>query len=146
MRNYSLYLIEDEFACHYYGRERMFYELFKDYEQSHGQLRSILHMQIDYITKKIPAIKLHQLIHQQLVKNRGFRIEQNSYLIEKKGNASVAKLAVYDRLVTVESYGSFDSETIFFEVLRKCEHSFLAVDTSQNRYGWLKPIKERNFV
>lgn len=146
MRNYQLYLIEDVFARHYFGREQMFFQLFKEYETSDGELREILARQIHFITKPIPTLRLHQIIHQQLNKLDGYHNKQGTYYVEKNGIVSVAKLNINDRMLTVESYGGYDAETIFFEVLRKCEHSFLAIDLLRHHYGWLKPIKERKFV
>ena len=146
MRTYKLYLIEDEFASHYFGKERMFYQLFKEFEQSKGQLKAIIDKQINYITKPIPALKLHQLLHQKLMKNKDFHIEAGSYFIEKSNKQSAAKLEIFDRYLVLESGGSYDAETIFFEVIRKCENAFLAVDLDKKLYGWLKPIKERKFV
>ena len=34
MRRYDLYIIDDQFINYYYGRERIFYNLFKDYEKA----------------------------------------------------------------------------------------------------------------
>ena len=36
MRTYQIYLIEDEFAHHYFGRERLFFNLFLEYIQTTG--------------------------------------------------------------------------------------------------------------
>ncbi|PLR94822.1 sporulation inhibitor of replication protein SirA [Bacillus sp. T33-2] len=146
MRSYQLYLIEDEFASHYFGRERMFYQLFKEYSKSSGELRAIILKQINFITKPIPVLRVHQLLHQQLSGRNDFRADQGSYYIEQSKSTDRATLRVYDRSLLVESDGSVDTETIFFEVLRKCETSFLAIDLESKRYGWLKPIKERKFV
>lgn len=145
MRAYQLYLIEDEFASHYFGRERMFFQLFKEYEQSSGEMKSILSKQIEFVTKPIPGLKLHQYIHQQLQKKKGFLTEKSAYYIEM-GKRSRAKLEVFDRCLVLEAAGSYEAETVFFEVLRKSESSFLAVDLKHHCYGWLKPIKERKFV
>ena len=42
--------------------------------------------------------------------------------------------------------GIKQSSTVFFEVLRKVSPCFLAMDFNMKRYGWLNPVKERNFV
>lgn len=146
MRVYQLYLIEDEFANHYFGRERMFFELFLESKQSFGELKMIVNRQIQYITKPIPALRIHQMIHQQLSKLKGYCVGNGSYLVELAGKTSNAKLVIEDGFVLVEADGSYEAEAIFFEVLRKCESSFLAIDIEHHRYGWLKPIKERKFV
>jgi hypothetical protein len=146
MRVYQLYLIEDEFANHYFGRERMFFDLFLESETAVGELNIVLQRQIQYITKPIPALRLHQMIHQQLSKLRGYLAQNGSYFVELAGKTSNARLTIEDKFLTVAADGSYEAEAIFFEVLRKCETSFLAIDMENHRYGWLKPIKERKFV
>ena len=146
MRTYKLYLIEDEFASHYFGREKMFFELFQEKYHFEGELKTIIEKQIDYITKPIPSLQIHKLIHQRLGKNKDFSIKRGIYYIEKMGSVNFAQLQVFERFILVQAKGSYDSETIFFEVLRKCETSFLAIDFNNQRFGWLKPIKERKFV
>jgi hypothetical protein len=146
VRVYQLYLIEDEFANHYFGRERMFFELFLENKFSFGELSTIIKKQIQYITKPIPSLRIHQMIHQQLSKMKGFSAEGGTYKVELAGKTSNAKLNIEDGYVFVIADGSYEAEAIFFEVLRKCEQSFLAIDIEHHRYGWLKPIKERKFV
>ncbi|MDZ5473373.1 sporulation inhibitor of replication protein SirA [Bacillus sp. 31A1R] len=145
MRTYQLYLIEDEFASHYFGRERMFFDLFREYSHSFGEMSRILAKQINYITKPVPTLRLHQYIHQQLQRRRDFRTEKGAYYIYN-GKISSAKLEVFDKYIIIEAEGNYDAETIFFEILRKMESSFLAIDLDHHRYGWLKPIKERKFI
>jgi len=146
VRKYQLYLIEDEFATHYFGRERLFFQLFQEYQKANGELKFITQKQVSYITKKVEVLKIHQLIQKQLGKIKGFKAEQGAYSIELSGKLSTAKLEVFQDLITIDAQGSYEAETAFFEVLRKCESSFLALDLEHQRYGWLKPIKERKFV
>lgn len=146
VRNYQLYLIEDEFAAHYFGREQMFFQLFQEHVASDGELKEITKKQIHYITKHLQTLKIHQLIQKRLGLVKGFKDEQGTYTIELSGKLSTAKLEVQKNRVLVEAMGNYDAETIFFEVLRKCESSFLAIDLEHQRFGWLKPIKERKFV
>jgi hypothetical protein len=146
VRKYQLYLIEDEFATHYFGRERLFFQLFKEHQKANGELKFITQKQISYITKKVEVLKIHQLIQKQLGKIKGFKAENGAYSIELSGKLSTAKLEVFQDLITIDAQGSYEAETAFFEVLRKCESSFLALDLEHQRYGWLKPIKERKFI
>ncbi|WP_066369798.1 sporulation inhibitor of replication protein SirA [Neobacillus fumarioli] len=146
MRKYQLYLIEDEFAAHFFGRERLFYKLFKEHEDAKGELKFIIDKQITYITKKLEVLKIHKLIQQQLGKTKGFKADHGAYVIELNGKLSTAKLNIFQEMITVEAHGSYDAETAFFEVLRKSEASFLAIDLEHKRCGWLKPIKERKYV
>ncbi|MGG3466759.1 sporulation inhibitor of replication protein SirA [Neobacillus pocheonensis] len=146
MRKYQLYLIEDEFAAHYFGRERLFFQLFKEHQNAYGEFKFITKKQIDYISKKVEVLKIHNLIQKQLGRTKGFRADHGAYYIELSGKLSTAKLEVYQDLITVEAQGSYEAETAFFEVLRKCESSFLAIDLEHQRFGWLKPIKERKLI
>jgi hypothetical protein len=146
VRKYQLYLIEDEFATHYFGRERLFFQLFHEHQKANGELKFITQKQISYITKKVEVLKIHQLIQKQLGKIKGFKAEHGAYSIELSGKLSTAKLEVFQDLITIDAQGSYEAETAFFEVLRKCESSFLALDLKHQRYGWLKPIKERKFI
>lgn len=145
MRAYQLYLIEEEFASHYFGRERMFFQLFQEFEHSSGELKKIIAKQIHFITKPIPSLKLHQHINQQFDRKKDFQVKSGAYYI-KIGKRSSAKLELFDQCLVLEASGNYDAETAFFEVLRKNEASFLAIDMKHHRYGWLKPIKERKFV
>lgn len=145
MRFYQLYLIEEEFASHYFGRERMFFQLFQEFEYAAGAMKSILARQIQFITKPIPGLKLHQYINQQMYRNKDFLAQKGIYYLEM-GKRSSAKLEINDRCIILKASGNYDAETIFFEILRKSESSFLAIDIDHHRYGWLKPIKERKLV
>ncbi|MFL6555146.1 MAG: sporulation inhibitor of replication protein SirA [Bacillus sp. (in: firmicutes)] len=146
MRKYQLYLIEDEFATHYFGRERLFFQLFHENHKANGEFKFITQKQISYITKKVEVLKVHQLIQKQLGKIKGFKAENGAYSIELSGKLSTAKLEVFQDLITIDAQGSYEAETAFFEVLRRCESSFMALDLDHQRYGWLKPIKERKFI
>ncbi|NRD79063.1 sporulation inhibitor of replication protein SirA [Bacillus sp. BRMEA1] len=146
MRRYQLYLIEDEFAAHFFGRERLFYKLFREHEHAYGELKFITDKQIAYITKQIEVLKMHKLIQKQLGKMKGFKADRGAYLLKLSGKLSTAKLEIFQEFIIVESEGSYEAETVFFEVLRKSEASFLAMDLEHQRYGWLKPIKERKYV
>lgn len=146
MRSYQLYLIEDEFASHYFGKERMFYQLFKEYNEANGAFKTIISNQVEYVTKPIPVLRIHQLLHHQLSRVSGFDLVDGVYGFENKASTSKASLTVHDRWIDLTSQGHVDAETVFFEILRKCETSFLAIDLDSNKYGWLKPIKERKYV
>ncbi|WP_394231863.1 sporulation inhibitor of replication protein SirA [Niallia oryzisoli] len=145
MRTYQLYLIDDEFASHYFGKERMVYQLFKDYKEAVGEYKKILEKQIDFILKPIQEIKIHQFISQYLQKNKDFYTNNGLYYLEI-GKRSTAKLEIHERCLMLKANGNYEAETIFFEVLRKTESSFIAIDLEHQRCGWLKPIKERKFV
>jgi hypothetical protein len=145
MRTYQLYLIEKEFASHYFGKEKLFFQLFHELDNANGGYRMILQKQIDFITKPIPILKIHQFIKQSLQKNKIVYTKKGTYYLEL-GNNSHAELDIQEKRLILNSSGHYEAETAFFEVLRKAEASFLAIDLENQHCGWLKPIKERKFV
>ncbi|MBA9029251.1 MULTISPECIES: sporulation inhibitor of replication protein SirA [Bacillaceae] len=144
MRSYQIYLIEDEFARHYFGREKIFFNLFLEYIQSSNWHKDILQKQIEYITKKIPASNIHYSFEQSLQRKQGYLSQNGVYYLKVKSN-SKATVYIHDQSIILKAEGDFDAETTFFECIRKCEASFLAIDFENKRYGWLKPIKERKY-
>lgn len=146
VRNYQLYLIEDDVAAHYFGREQLLYRLFQEHERSKGRLKQIIQNQIAYITKPLQVLRIHQMIQKQLGLNKGFKGEHGTFFLELNGKVSMAYLKVGENSIWIKASGNYEAETAFFEVLRKGEASFLAIDLDHHRYGWLKPIKERKFV
>ncbi|MFC0271442.1 sporulation inhibitor of replication protein SirA [Metabacillus herbersteinensis] len=148
VRHYCIYLIEEEFASHYFGRESKMYHLFQDYQWTRSQTKhfNLIQKQVSYITKPIPTLFIHQLIATHLAKRTDYQQTHEIHKIELKANRGSATLIVKDRHLELTSNGSYEAETIFFEVLRKFDPCFLAMDFLAERYGWLNPIKERNFV
>lgn len=146
MRTYQIYLIEDEFAHHFFGRERLFFNLFLEYIQTTGTLRGILQKQIEYVTKTIPKQQVEKVIKQQMKKKNNFLFQNGEYYIENSNGINRATLLINDHVLVVKAEGNYVAETVFFECIRKCGTSFLAIDFDHERFGWLKPIKERNFV
>ena len=145
LRTYQIYFIEDEFAQHFIGRERLFFNLFLDYIQTTDPLKSILQKQIEYVTKPIPKQKLESMVVQKLKRKSNFHSQDGVYYLDYYGG-SQADLLIQDHALIVKAEGNYVAETAFFECIRKCGSSFLAVDFEHERFGWLKPIKERKFV
>jgi hypothetical protein len=146
MRRYHIYLIEEEFASHYFGREAKIFELFWEYENAINEQKVQLRKQIDYVTRPIPTLHIHQYIDSLLRKRSDYQNERNIHCLMINSNRSEARMVVHDRYLLLESSGNYEAETNFFEVLRKYDPCFLAMDFALNRYGWLNPIKERKFV
>jgi len=147
MRKYYLYLIKGNIASDYMGKERMFYKLFSEHTKTDDALlKSETAKQIDYITFPISVWKLQKLLFSDLQNNKSFKQrDSHTYYIEN-GNLSSAQLILTKQYIIIEAEGYYDAESIFFEILRKNEPSFLAIDVENARFGWLKPIKERNLI
>lgn len=146
MRKYSIYLIEEEFASHYFGRESIVYNLFLDFTRTTLGNKSQISKQIEFITCPIQTLTLHQVIEKSLQGNDHYRHLHNTHYLQFKNPDSSAKIKILDRCMMIEATGSYEAETYFFEILRKYNPFFLAMEFNLNRYGWLKPIKERKFV
>ncbi|MCM3364869.1 sporulation inhibitor of replication protein SirA [Niallia sp. MER TA 168] len=146
MRRYQLYLIKEKVAIHYNGRERLFYNLFSDHTKTDDeQLKRILQKQVDFITLPISKWMMENQLYADLQQNKSFQLKDGVFYIDN-GNLSKASLTVEENYLSIEADGYYDAESIFFEIIRKHEPSFLAIDVENGRFGWLKPIKERNFV
>ena len=142
MRNYQIYLIEDEFAAHYYGREKLFFNLFFEYMHANGELKDILRKQINYVTKPLPSIRLSEA----LLKSMGSQTKEGMFFTKSKAGDGKAALAIRKDHLLLKADGDYEAETAFFECIRKCGGGYLALDFQNQKYGWLKPIKERKFV
>ena len=147
MRTYNIYIIENEFALHYYGREYMFFNLFSDYEKSDGEVKKILRRQINFVTRKVPGQLFNLFMDRQLKENPDCYLDNGVYYIRKKTSGhSEASLAYRNHSLILHADGTYECETIFFEWLRQWNPYFLALDTTQDRCAWLRPIKQRLYV
>lgn len=100
---------------------------------------------MDFITLPISRWMIENQLYSALQRNKSFQYKDGTFYIEN-GNLSSATLTIKDNSLFIEAKGYYDAESIFFEIIRKYEPSFLAIDVENGRFGWLKPIKERNFV
>lgn len=141
MRRYVVYLLQDDVAKNYFGKEKMLYQLFYEAENKISPYHSVVKKQIQYITRKIPVKKLHQAFMSELKDALTSFEAEKIYEVQLKESASRAILLVNPNYLSIYSYGSIDAETSFFEVLRKLETCFLAVDFKNYNYGWLTPRK-----
>ena len=147
MRKYYLYLIKEDIAADYHGKERMFYKLFSEHTKTDDSLLKVeTEKQIDFITLPISVWKIQKLLFNDLQKNKSFKQRDNHTYYIENGNLSSAQLSLTSKYIIIEAEGYYDAESIFFEILRKNEPSFLAIDIENARFGWLKPIKERNLI
>lgn len=144
-RHYYTYLIEEEFASHYFGKESVMFKLFYDYhwtspEEKKSQLAA---KQIEYITKPIPVSHIHKRLKMNLSREDYTQVDCIYRALVPEGSAS---FIMKDQYIEILANGKFDAETVFFEILRKVSPCFLAMDFGMERYGWLNPVKERNFI
>jgi hypothetical protein len=138
--------MEEDVARQYYGQESKLFFLFLEHEKAIGSQKEILRRQIEFITKPIPALLLQQKLKQDLVKIDGYRKKKNTHMIEFIERDSKAELVIGSDALYLTAEGSFEVESMFFEILRKCEPAFFAFTIEDHRYGWLKPLKQEDFL
>ncbi|WP_377911591.1 sporulation inhibitor of replication protein SirA [Bacillus songklensis] len=142
MRKYDIYLIEDEFAIHYFQKEDIMYQLFLEYKTSGKDHDIYVKKQIEYITKKIPILQLQLMIENKLGHSHGL-ISFSSGEYGFKTENGLARLLLKHEYIYMEAEGTVEAEAGFFEVLRKISPCFLAMNFENHVYGWLNPVKQR---
>ncbi|WP_017753851.1 sporulation inhibitor of replication protein SirA [Calidifontibacillus oryziterrae] len=147
MRNYQIYLLREDVAYDYFGKERLIYNLFveKLHAKSREQL-NLIEKQINYITKPLSVIEINRFIEKNFKEISYEHNLQFLYKVETNKVYSTARLGLKNRYILLEADGTFDAETTFFEVLRKYNSCFLAMDFENNHFGWLNPIKQKRYV
>lgn len=148
MRHCELYIFEESVARHYYGQETKLFDLFLEYERATGSKKELLRKQIEYITKPIPALLLQQKLKKAFSNKAEYKHKKNTHLIELSNRDSRAELVIASDTLYITSEGerSFEVETMFFEVLRKCDPTFFAISVEEHRYGWLRPFRHDVFL
>lgn len=146
MRRYVIYLLENDVAKNYIGKEKMLFQLFYEAENKVSPYQSVVKKQIHYITKEIPLHELHQIFMMELHDVLKSYEREKSYEIQLDKKMSRAILLIHRNQISIYAYGTLESETIFFEALRKMDSSFLAIDFKNYNYGWLNPTKYMEFV
>jgi hypothetical protein len=146
VRKYKIYLLENDIASLYFGKESKLYHLFLEYERATEMKRSVIQKQIHYISKPIPSLHIRKLLNNTLNSRTDYRTEREGHVLKIVSPPSQARLVINESHILLQAEGSFEAETIFFEVLRKYDPCFLAMDFQLDRYGWLNPIKQRKFV
>ncbi|NSL51093.1 sporulation inhibitor of replication protein SirA [Calidifontibacillus erzurumensis] len=149
MRNYFIYLLKDDVAYEYFGKEFLIFNLFLEQIQEQNPARSeLLSKQIDYITNPISVIEINRYIEKNMQIQATYKEKGTEFIYKPQASKSfsLAKLEVYDRYMRIMSEGSYDAETHFFEVLRKYNPCFLAMDFDNKHFGWLNPIKQERYI
>ncbi len=146
MRRYVIYLMEQDVAKNYFGKEEMLYQLFFEAENIVSPYHSIIKKQIHYVTKELPLTDLHQTLLAELGHEVQSYEAKKSYEIHLEEYGSKAVLVLNRNYLSLYSYGATEAETVIFEILRKVESSFLALDFKNSNYGWLNPIKKAELV
>ncbi|WP_088105198.1 sporulation inhibitor of replication protein SirA [Halalkalibacter urbisdiaboli] len=142
MRHYDLYLLEEEIARHYFGQESKLFHLFLERSKATIEQRLIIDKQVAYISKPLPSLLLQQKLKHALKFVANYQMKKQTHYVELHHPESCAELIIYENKLSLTSEGSLEAETLFFEVLRKIDPCFFAVNLEGYRFGWLNPIKQ----
>ncbi|MBU9722642.1 MULTISPECIES: sporulation inhibitor of replication protein SirA [Bacillaceae] len=146
MREYEIYVIREEIANTYYGLETKLYQLFKENRAAQGNLKEITDKQIQFIIGAINYDQLQVYLNKELEHKEAYSFTNNKHYIIMDEENSQAGLYIHEDYITLYSEGGYDAEACFFEALRRFHPYFLAMEFSQGRYGWLKPLKSLDVV
>ena len=145
MREYNVYLMNEEVAREYFGQESKLFQLFLEEMRCNEKNKEIVQKQISYITQPIPALRLQKIFAQNLKNNLAYQSHEHSHYVNI-AQGGQAELAIFPSKLTLKVSGGFDTETVFFEMFRKLSPCFFAVDIHHYRYGWVNPIKQLKLI
>lgn len=147
MHEYHIYLIKDMIARHYFGRQRLLFQLFNDYRSlSDNHLKNVFKKQIRYISQPVDKERLNRLIYRLLQNNDEYRLIEGRHYLRRGQNEGTASLAVGVHETIIRSDGNGEQEVAFFEILRQIDSRFLAIDFDRRRCAWLNPVKDAEFL
>ncbi|WP_242143464.1 MULTISPECIES: sporulation inhibitor of replication protein SirA [unclassified Bacillus cereus group] len=146
MKTYELYLIQEDIAKTYFGRESLLFDLFVRFSESESlSEKKVLYKQMMYITTPLQVIKIHHKLEQALHHLGKYNRTYHTHMLYI--GAEYGEIIVKPQYIRMNTSGNVSMETTFFEVLRKCELTFLAMDYENKKYGWLNPLKQaRTYV
>lgn len=146
MKMYELYLIQEDIAKAYFGREFLLFDLFSRFSTSQSlSEKKVLYKQMMYITTPLQVIKIHHKLEQALCGLGKYNRTHRTHMLYQ--GKEYGEVTVKSQYIQMNTSGSRSIEATFFEVLRKCELTFLAMDYEEKQYGWLNPLKQaRTYV
>ncbi|WP_078427007.1 sporulation inhibitor of replication protein SirA [Alkalihalobacterium alkalinitrilicum] len=146
MRKYDIYLINGDVSQHYFGQESKLFHLFLDEIRAADENKAIIKKQIKYISNPIPVVELQHRLLSSFKHRTDYFFFDHTHRLQISEPFSKAQMFIFPDYIHLVSEGSYEAETMFFEVMRKLSPSFFALDVSTYRYGWLNPIKQVKLV
>ncbi|MGG0275847.1 sporulation inhibitor of replication protein SirA [Bacillus rhizoplanae] len=141
MRTYELYLIQEDVTKSYFGREFLLFDLFARFAQSRSlSEKKVLYKQMKYITLPLQVMKLHHKMEQALRTYGKYERNEHTHIISNEN--VYGEVSIKPQYIRMHTSENVEMETAIFEVLRKCELTFLAMDYESKQYGWLNPLKQ----
>ncbi|WP_371932680.1 sporulation inhibitor of replication protein SirA [Bacillus carboniphilus] len=97
---------------------------------------------MDYITRPVSDFVI-ELVKKQLEEKKDIQTKNG---LTYKLNGEENSVHIFKKHFLLETDGNIESEAYFFELLRRYDSCFFAMDFKNELYGWLNPIKEKKFV
>ncbi|KKE78448.1 sporulation inhibitor of replication protein SirA [Oceanobacillus caeni] len=147
MYDYSIYWIKQEVANHYFHKSDILYRFFEEYRYNKNRID--LRRQFLYITKSIEKDIFISILKYNLKDD--VHINQNDSIIELYNNRYFISLHIEQKQLKFRSRSLQDAEEILFPILRLIHPLFFVVGHTNQKYGWISPIRfprniERNQV
>ena len=137
MKEYSIYLIKEEFAKHYYYKSDILYRFLREYHIK--QSRKDLVTQFNFITESFPKDSLlSQLLRQS--KNT-FNKKRNGGIIELGNKHSFISLHIDEKQIKFRCETLQDAESLLFPVLRRFHPFIFIIDNQYENFGWISPVR-----
>ncbi|GGL62272.1 sporulation inhibitor of replication protein SirA [Sporolactobacillus putidus] len=147
MRSYHIYLIKDSISEHYFGKEEKLFRLFKDCRSAQDKhLKEVMYRQVCYISHHLDVRRFGMQLQTACSFMPEYTYEDPIHYLKSRRPYSEAVLELRDRELKMTAQGTSDMEVTFFEVLRKLDGHFLAIDFQRRQCAWLNPIKNADFL
>ncbi|MFD2616788.1 sporulation inhibitor of replication protein SirA [Terrilactibacillus laevilacticus] len=143
MRQYMIYLIEEEISRYYFGKEHKLYEFFLEAKQDHQpRMKQLIQKQMDYIVRPISYSEISKILQRHC----RCLSHANMFSLNCSNGTSSAKLMIQEKEIKLLSKGYYDAEATFLEILRQFDKHFFAIDYASHQFGWLNPIKDAYYI
>ncbi|GAF15259.1 YoxF protein [Bacillus sp. JCM 19046] len=142
MRYYELYLVTDDVATSYSGKESKLFQLFEERDRASRDQRLVYDRQIDYITKILPEEMLKTVFD----RTKTARDEEGYVIHSPVVDVNSCTVEIQQRKICLKAQGDLSAETDVFDLLKSVDSHFFAVNVEDRRFGWLKPYERQSVL
>ncbi len=141
MPNYSIFIVNSEFANHYFYRSEILYRFLRKFDVYPRD--SITYKQSRYVTSEIPVRELMDYLAFSHSGKSEFEKDGNRLRI-KDHRSDVAELLIDLRCIHGFSTSFSAMENLLFQYLRRFDSRFFIIECDSDNYGWISPIGKRH--
>ncbi|QTM99503.1 sporulation inhibitor of replication protein SirA [Sediminibacillus dalangtanensis] len=140
MPNYSIFLVNSEFANHYYYRSEILYRFLRKFDVY--PVDSINYKQSRYVTSEIPVRELMDYL--ALCHSGENAFEKKGNVLRIEGQSDVAELLIAGTCIYGSSSSFSGAEKLLFQYFRRFNSRFFIIEYDSDNYGWISPIGKRH--